>query len=285
MKRIIFFAILLIVFAGCVSASENLTDTIAANSDIADTVSIEEQTDSFKAPQKDTVLKDNGTGEAEKPTISVSNVKGTAGKQITLKATVKNSAGAVSGVTVTFKVNGKTYSAKSNAEGIASVKITCPKTAALKTTQKTSGGKLTKTTTYSKTYSCTASADGASSSFSVISKKANTVKKFKIIKKNKIVNVPIKKGTKVYKKGNYAVATRLVSKNKLNLLQVAVAGKNEDKFIKFYIKEHYKENGKWKWASWFKVTVNKMFESTYGNNIKIDKAKVKYTQVSYKKIK
>ena len=90
---------------------------------------------------------------------------------------------------------------------------------------------------------------------------------------------------KVYKKGNYAVVTRLVSKNKLNLLQVAVAGKNEDKFIKFYIKEHYKENGKWKWASWFKVTVNKMFESTYGNNIKIDKAKVKYTQVSYKKIK
>lgn len=278
MKKTIFFVLSLFLLVGAVSASENITDSVATDSDVADA------NDNLTVSQKDTAVSDDSS-KAETPTITVSDVKGTAGKEITLKATVKNSTGAVSGVKVTFKLNGKTYSAQSDVKGIVKVKITCPPTAAVKTTSKTSGGKLTKTTTYSKTYSCTASADGASSGFKVISKKANTVKKFKIIKKNRIVNVPIKKGTKTYRKGNYIVATRLVTQNNLNLLQVAVAGKSEGKFIKFSLKEHYKENEKWQWAKWFKIKTNKMFESTYGNNIKVDKIKVKYTQISYKKIR
>lgn len=278
MKKIIFFVLSLFLLVGAVSASENITDTVATDSDVADA------NDSLTVSQKDTAVSDDSS-KAETPTITVSDVKGTAGKEITLKATVKNSTGAVSGVKVTFKLNGRTYSAQSDVKGIVKVKITCPPTAPLKTTSKTAGGKLTKTTTYSKTYTCTASADGVSSGFKVISKKANTVKKYKIVKKNRTLSVPIKKGTKTYRKGNYIIATRLVIKNNLNLLQVAVAGKNEGKFIKFSLQEHYKENEKWQWGKWFKVKTNKMFESTYGNNIKIDKIKVKYTQISYKKIR
>lgn len=288
MKKAIFIVALLFLLIGAVSASENITD------DASDTLSVEEATDTVEVGPDDTLkttdtepIKANeSTAPAkETPTITTQNVKGTAGKTITLKATVKNSAGAVKGVKVTFTLDGKTYTATSDASGVASVKVKCPASKVISDKSKIKGKKLTETTKYSKTFSAKASIDGASSSFKVVSAK-KVVKKYKITKKTtKIRTIKIKKGIKSYKKGNYAVLTGYDKVNGMKYLSVIVVGKHEKAFLKFYIKEHYKENGKWKWAKWFKIPKNKEFDGTYPNSIKIDKVKVKYTQLSLKKIK
>ena len=74
MKKIIFFVLSLFLLVGAVSASENITDTVATDSDVADA------NDSLTVSQKDTAVSDDSS-KAETPTITVSDVKGTAGKR------------------------------------------------------------------------------------------------------------------------------------------------------------------------------------------------------------
>ena len=296
MKKVIFIVALLFLLIGAVSAAENITG------DADDTLSVDDAGDVIETPDKDTLdEKDTKTLEKtetqivnanesttpvkEKPTITTQSVTGKQGKTITLKATVKNSTGPVKGLKVTFTLNGKTYTATTDAKGVASYKVKCPKSAVADTTTKTKGKKMTKTTTYSKTYSAAASADGAKSTFKVVSTKAKVVKKYKIIKKKKTLTVKFKKGTKTLKKGNYAVITTAKTESGLVYFGAAIVGKNEQDYIKFYIKEHYKQKGKWKWESWYKVPKGKIYTNYFPTSIKVDKIKVKYTQVSYKKIK
>ena len=214
---------------------------------------------SAETPQDNTLQKtdtetlktnESSTPAKETPTITTKTVKGKAGKKITLTATVKNSTGPIKGVKVTFTLNGKTYKATTNANGVASLKVKCPSTAVTKITKKTKGKKMTETTTYSKTYSAKAALDdGTSSTFKVISTKNKVVKKYKIIKKKKTVTVKFKKGTKTFKKGKYAIITSAKTENGYTYFGAAVVGKQEQDYIKFFIKEHYKYNGKWKWES------------------------------------
>ena len=296
MKKTLSFVVLLFLLIGIVAASENITndtqDTLSLDETPQDAISIEDNATSDDVPLKandtpETPLKvsSNSTPAPEKPTITVSQVTGTQGKYITLKATVKNSTGPVSGVKVTFTLNGKTYTATSNANGIASVKVKCPSSAVLKVKQKKRGNKLIKTTYYKKTYTAKASADGVAKTFKVISKKANRVLKYRIVKKNKEITVPVKKNTKIYKRGLYALVTYKTTKYGINFLGAAMAKKGTDGTIQFFAKLHFKQNGKWYWMKWTKVPKNKMYQSRYPSNIQVDKMKAKYTQVTYKRIR
>ncbi len=289
MKKTIIFALLFFMLIGVVSASEDMNESISLKGNDADTVDTlgigQVPTDTLKTTNEKSIqANDTSLQKRETPTFTVSDVSGTQGKEITLKATVKNSTGAISGIKVTFTLNGNTYTALSDENGIASVKVKCPNSAAVKTTSRTSGKILTKTTMYSKTYTATASIGEVKKSFKVISKKANLLKKYRIVKKTKIVTLPVKSGMKGYKKGNYGVITVKKTSKGITTLGVSVIGKKENGPIKFYAKDHYKENGKWHWAKWYKIKKGKMYTITYNKNIKINKIKVRYTQVSYKKI-
>ena len=276
MKRAIFFVVLLFLMIGAVCATDNITDT-------QDTLGDDDASQMELDDDDDAGVDPNATG-SEAPTITTSAVKGTQGKTITLKAIVKNSTGPVSGVTVTFKLNGATYTAVSDANGIASKTVKCPNSAVLKTTTKKTSSRMTKTTYYSKTYTATASIDGATSSFEVTSKKAKLVKKYKAVKKTKVINAPIKKGTKIFKRGSYALVTYKTTKYGINFLGAAMAQKDTEGSIKFFAKIHYKQNGKWHWSKWIKIPKNKIYESQYPTSIKAKTLKAKYTQVSYKRI-
>ena len=197
---------------------------------------------------------------------------------------MKNSTSPVSGVTVTFSLNGNTYTAVSDANGIASVSVKCPASAVLKTTTKKTSTRLTKTTYYSKTYSASASINGSSSSFKVTSKKANLVKKYKVVKKTRTITAPVKKGTKIFKRGSYALVTSRASGNGFYAFAAAMAKNGQSGTIKFLATLHYKQNGKWHWTKWLKIPKNRMYQSQYPSYIKVDKIKAKYTQVSYKRI-
>lgn len=310
MKKIkgIMFFILLILLVGAVSASEDVNDTISVpdsnmelQDDVSDTLCAEENNDAISIEDDTALAAEDDTKLAQQPEevltsdytsaakITVSTVTGTAGEYITLKATVKNDLGNPEPATVEFKFNGETYTATTDSNGVATYKVKCPKTEAVGTTSKTKGKTLTKTTTYKATYVCdvTAYGDGyykTSTSFQVISKKSPLVKKYKIIKKKKTYTIKVKNGLKKYKKGKYAIATYKHKGGYGTVLETA-AGKINSGFIKFFIKHHYKKNGKWKWDKWRKIPKDYSDEFTYGSAVKLDKIKVRYTQVTYKRIK
>ena len=295
MKRTIFFVLLLFLLVGAVAASEDINNTDTADTLSAEPtqeISVADEPASTLSIKEDVKLEaDESSAPAkETPTVTTSAVSGTQGKYITLKAIVKTSSGPVSGAKVTFNLNGQTYTAYTDANGVATKSVKCPSSAVFKTTSKTKGKILTKTTTYSKTYTCTATVDGndkinsASSSFSVVSKKAKVVKKYKIIKKKKIITIPVKNGLKTYKKGQYGFVIKQISYGTLKYFALAGVGKKEG-YIKFFVKDHVKKNGKWSWDSWYKVPKGKLYEYTYPNTMKVDKLKIKYTQVSQKRIK
>ena len=288
MKKIkgLMFLILLILMVGAVSATEDVNDTMSVpddnmelESNVSDTLSVEE----------DDSLGDDATEDISEPQITVKTTTGTAGKTINLKATVKTKNGTAKKATVTFKINGNTYTRTTDANGVASVSVKCPASKAVKTTSKTKKNILTKTTTYKKTYTCTVEVDGdgyshGEASFKVISKKPNLVKKYKIIKKKKTVTVKVKNGVKSYTKGKYVIITYKYKKNGLNYIE-STMGKKNSGFISFFVKHHYKASGKWKWDSWFKVPKNKESIFSYNSVVKVDKLKFRYTQVTYKRIK
>lgn len=283
MKKIIIFTFLLFLLVGVAYASEDMNTTLSESSEEPVSIDNHEVLKANETSAGDDSSKSNPV--SEKPTLASNDITSKQGKTITLKTLVTNSNGPVSGVTVTFKLNGNTYTGVSGSDGVASVKVKCPSSAVLKTTSKTKGKTLTKTTTYSKIYTCSVSADGVKTTFKVISKKNKVVHKFKVTKKNKVLTIKVKNGDKIYKKGNYAFATSKKTINGVTYINVAGAGKNEGGYIKFFIKDHLKQNGKWKWSKWFKVPKNKIFDGTYPKNIKLDKIKIKYTHMTYKQIK
>ncbi len=306
LKGMVFF-ILLFLLVGIASASEdNMTDTLnipdetqseveLSNDEAIEPLSVDDNVNEPLAVENEDTLKDVNYNDivvsddpCEYPVITVKSISGYQGKTLTLKATVKKPDGSVSPATVEFNFNGKTYTAKTNSNGVASVTIKFPKSYALKTTSKTKGKILTKTTTYKSEYWCDVTVRGDeyytdTASFKVTSKKKPLVKKYKIIKKTKVRTIKVKSGIKTYKYGNYAFITYKHKSGYINYLEVAGVGKKEG-YLKFFTKEHYKKKGKWKWNSWYKVPKGYSSKFSYGTAIKCDKVKVKYTQVTYKRI-
>lgn len=293
MKKAIIFVVLLFILVGAVSASENLTndtqETLSVEQTPTENLTLVEDTplleDSTPTEEVQQETHDDPTPAPGKPTITTYSTTGTQGKYITLKAIVKNSAGPVKGATVTFKLNGNKYTAVTNAKGVATKTIKCPKTAVLKTKTKKTSKKITKTTYYSKTYTGSASVDdGTSSTFKVISKKPNLVKKYKIIKKKKIRKAPVKKGSKIFKKGKYYLYTYKGTSSGVYVFGALIA-KNTGEPIKFSIKLHFKDSGRWMWTKWIKVSKKEPYKTWYPKNVKVDIIKTKYTQESYKRIR
>lgn len=285
MKRMIFFVALLFLLVGAVAASEDVNGTDDQETLLLDETPVGEEMESSENVE----IIANESGEPTQPPatsasdVSVSDVKGTANAQITLKTTVSNAA---KGTQVTFKLNGQTYNAATDDNGVASVVIKCPPTAALKTTTKTTSNRLIKTTPYLKTYDATVTVGNITKTFKVTSTKASSVVKYKIIKKTKTYTLKIKRA-KEYKKGKYAIAVAKIVKKGYARFAVAVSEKKTRNSVKFYIKEHYKvKNKKWKWERWFKVPKGKIYDSGfyYAKQVKIDKFKVKFTYVTYKRI-
>ena len=279
----IFCLLILFLSIVAVSANDNATETIQIDED--NLITVENQ-------NADT-LKDNGTFTPSQAQITVNQVEGNEGQTLTLKATVKAENGSASPATVKFTFNGNTYTAPTDSSGVASVTLKFPKSAILKTTSKTKGKILTKTTYYQKSYTCNVSAEGdelqkGTASFNVISKKIQ-VQKYKIIKKKKTYTLKLKNGIKISKStkgfrlGKYAVVIDKNKKGSYTYYDIGL-GDKDGNILKFSIRHHYNQNGKWKWDKWLKVPKNKINTFYHDKSIKMDKIKVKFTQVSYKKI-
>ena len=285
MKKAIFLVVLLFLIIGVVSASENINITNTDNSlSVSDNETIEVENTKNNTLNHTNYIELKSNSSIEIPSITTNDIKGTEGKEIILNAIVKNSTGAISDVNVTFKLNGVTYTSISDNDGVASVVVKCPKSEETNFAIKYNSKILTHTTDYFKEYSATASINGASSKFKVIStnKIVNTYKVTK--KKSKIITLKVKKGTKFYKKGNYAFGTYKYSKGKYNYLEITGVGKYEGEAIAFLIKEHFKKDGKWQWSSWAKIKKGEYDECKFLKKVTMDKIKIKYTQATYKKI-
>lgn len=289
LKMGIIFTLMLFLMIGVASASENATaDNVISEQANPEVISDENVEDAGDVQNTD---EDAPTAEKslDRPQIEVSTQNGYEGKTLTLKATVKKENGSVNPVNVHFKFNGKTYDATTDSNGVASVILKFPKSKVLKTTSKTKGKVLTNTTYYKATYRCEVTADGddynntGTASFDVISTKDPTVKKYQIIKKKKTYTIKVKKGANGYKKGDYGIVTWKYHKGYYTHVETGILHKS-GKTIKFLIKHHTKKKGKWKWDKWSKVPVDYTNDFYYGSAIKLDKIKVRYTQITYKRI-
>ena len=207
-KGLIFLALLFLLI-GAVSAADDANDTfstadesVALEQDAGDVISMDDDSyyddeyyddEYYDDEYYDADYEDDYYDEPSEFYIvpGQTTYSGTAGNKITVKVTVYDyyTDAPVKNADVTFSINGHTYTAKTNSNGVASVKFTLPKTKAT-TTSKTKGNILTKTTKYSKTYTCTATVEHDDyysdyTSFNVVSKKATVTKKYKVIKKTK----------------------------------------------------------------------------------------------------
>lgn len=288
---------LLVLFLsiGAISASEDVNETINSGDDASDMIAKEDNIALKSAEENVMSANDTQSEPLTHPNIQVSTIQGKEGQTLTLKATVKKQDGSITPATVKFKFNGQTYTATTDNNGVASVTLKFPKSSALKTASKTKGNILTKTTTYQKTYNCDVTADGdglytSTAAFKVKSKKTPVVVKYKIIKKKKSYTLKLKKGIKIakgaiaFKTGKYATFIYKYNKGRYTHYETGIIDKDEN-LHQFYIKHHYKDNGKWKWDKWLKIkkdSINSFY--FHKGSLKMDKVKVKFTQVSYKKI-
>lgn len=296
----IIFGLLFILLAtvSMVSASDNITGE--AIGDVDNSVEL-------TSDENDLVLSDDAAADSstvtenstpptvtkEKTKITAKSVSGKQGKKVKLTATVKTSSNApVKNVKVVFKVNGKKYTATTNANGVATKTIKIPKAKVLKTVSKTKGKIMTKTTKYKTVYSCSVAFDGtdkfepSSAKFKVTSKKKSTVKKYKVIKKKKTVSIPVKKKTNIKKFGNYAFIVAHEKSGTTHYLAVGGTSKYSE-FIKFSSNIYAKSHGKKVYAfkKWLKSKKkDDMHQYQYQSTSKVYVA-IKYTEVFYKKIK
>ena len=299
-RGVIIFGLLFILLAtvSMVSASDNITGEPIAEAD--EPVELTSDDNEFvlteDAANDSSAVSGNSTPTTvtkEKTKITAKSVSGKQGKKVKLTATVKISSNApVKNVKVVFKVNGKKYTATTNANGVATKTIKFPTAKVFKTKMKTKGKIMTKTTKYKTVYSCSVAFDGnddyekSSATFKVTSKKKSTVKKYKVIKKKKTVSIPVKKKTNIKKFGNYAFIVAHEKSGTTHYLAVGGTSKYSE-FIKFSSNIYAKSHGKKVYAfkKWLKSKKkDDMHQYQYQSTNKVYVA-IKYIEISYKKIK
>ena len=227
------------------------------------------------------------------PKITVKSITGNAGKKVKLTATVRNDFGnSIKKCTVAFKVNGKTYKAKTNSKGIATVKVKVPKSKFFKIYSKTKGKIVTKVTTYKKTYDCTASVSGnnhykaGSTKFKVTSKNKKS-QKYKIVKRQtKTITIPYKKyGYREKKSGHYVFGV-LHEQQEGNRISILAGDKSLHKLIKFSSNAYYIYHGNkvypWKWIK--SKHNDDIHYYYYTGDVKVYVI-IKYKASTYKRIK
>lgn len=297
MKRRDIFLILLVFCAvlsiSCVAAGDandtSLSTDIGNTEDISNSVDDNAQT----ALQSDDDAEAEPVKEATK--ITVKTVSGKEKTTKTIKANVKTSSNApVTGVKVTFKIDGKKISAQTNSKGIATIKVKLPKTKVYNIYAKTKNKIVTRTTQYQKTYTCTATVSGndnytsSSTKFKVISKKNKKVQKYKIVKKQiKTITMPFKKwGYKEKTSGSYIFGI-VHEQREGNRISVLVGDKILQKTIKFSSKVFYKNHGKKVYIpnnKWLKSKHATDIHEYYYNGDAYMYVTIKYNANTYKKI-
>lgn len=228
------------------------------------------------------------------PKITVKAVTGNPAKKVKLSASVVDDFGnPISKCTVTFKVDGKKYTAKTNSKGIASLKVKTPKSKRDKVFSKTKNKVVTKTTDYKKTYNCTASVgeDGTCTSGSTkfkLTSKDLKIQKYKVVRKQtKTVTIPYKKlGLRKKTSGHYAFAI-FHEQLEINRISVFAGDKTLNKLIKFSSKAYFFNHGKkvYLFNKWVKSKHDDdVHYYTYTGDAKIY-VTVKYDDFTYKKIR
>ena len=224
--------------------------------------------------------------------IKVKSITGNAGKKVKLTATVKDNFGNnVKRCTVSFKVGGKKYNAKTNSKGIATVKVKVPKSKIFNIYSKTKGKIATKITTYKKKYTCTASVIGdnchksSTDKFKITSKNKKT-QKYKIVKRQtKKITIPYKQwGFRKKTSGHYVFGI-FHEQREGNKITVLAGDKTLGKSIKFSSNAFYINQGKkvypWKWIK--SKHYYDMHEYYYTGDAKIYVI-IKYQACTYKRI-
>ena len=226
------------------------------------------------------------------PKITVKSITGNVGKKVRLTATVKDSVGnKLNKCTVTFKINGKVYNAKTNSKGIATLKVKIPKSKVVKVSSKIKNNIVTKSTIYKKIYTCKASViednryKSNSAKFKVISKNKK-IQRYKIVKKEtKTITVPYKQWGIRYKTVGHYKFVIVHEQREGNRISIAGGDKTLQKFIKFSSNAYYIFHGQkvypWKWITSKKN--DDIHQYFYDGNAKIYLI-IKFNAYTYKKI-
>ena len=288
-KKILIACIALFLLIGVVAASENATDVSNAN---GDTIEAEDT-----SPAKQTTqIKETPTQEITKKEskIIVKSVKGKEGKNVRIKAVLKDSDGKlIKNKEVTFKIKGKKYTARTNDKGKATILYKLPKAKYLKTVKTKKGKYLTKKQIYRTantvkiTFDGTGKYQSSSAAAKVISKKSVTKKyKYKRFVGKEVV--PCERGDHEYVRGPVAIQVIFGKDYGNDDLWIAVDTKDHTVRLQSSAKLHSQDShGNWKWdKKWtHKMSEHDWIVTFYGDLPKIDKIKVRYTLGKYVRIK
>ena len=288
-------ALLLFVFIGAASASENVTDTVSADIDNSVPVSSGNDTIDIPAGEKVRESADNDTPAViKKPTkIVTKSVSGKQKKNVKLAVTLKDSTGKViKNSYVTFKYSGKTYKVKTNSYGKATITVKLPNAKYYKTVKTKKGSILTVKKVYRTIRTCTVTYAGSndynasSAKFKVTATKSSVVKKYRYHKYRYMI-VPHFPGRNAFSHGKMKIATEDATKKKIHYLTLVVQYKNKNTPFSAKLKL-LKSNGKFKWQnSWKKSTdYGGVYGVFYYKNInKVGQIKVKVKAPYYTRIK
>lgn len=299
-KRSFILCILAFLFIATLSvsfASEDamLTQNHAPDDEAIAVENVASDKEVLKDTQKDILTQDDGSLSGPlKTKITVKSVTGTPGKKVKVKAVVVDENGKkLSKQTVTFKVNGKKYTSQTNSKGLATLSIKVPKSKKLKVSTKTRNKILTKTTSYKKSYTCTAGITGddsyqsSSTKFKLTSKKKKT-QKYRIVKKQtKTFTTPYKKyGVKLKKSGHYGFAI-FHEQHEVNRISIIGGDKTLEKFIKFSSKIFTMKHGQkiypWK-NKWMKSKKHDSIHQYFYTGDAKMYVTIKFNAYTYKRI-
>lgn len=293
----IFFMLLLFLLIGAVSANDDMNDTLSIDSKDNE---ITAEADGTSVNETTTIKEDNTeTTPApvlKKPTkIKSKSVSGKQGKKVKLTAVLKQENGKVIKYSkVTFKINGKTYKAKTDKNGKASITVKLPKAKYYKTVKTKKGKILTVKKVYKTIRTCTVTFKGAknlepsSATFKVISKKKSSVKKYKHVN-YRYITVPFKSGERHYTRGSIAVVTADAVEEDTHGIVIAAGNKKTKTVLHISTKLHSKyPNGKWYWDNTWEDSSDYdgvQMVVYYYNMAKVNKVKIRYKSPHYERIK